>query len=136
VHDLLKLVQLDYLADRYPTQLSGGQRQRVALARALAVEPKVLLLDEPFGALDAFTREDLWGVLQELRVKTGCAIVLITHQINEAVFLSDRVVVLSRRPGRVLHEEPIEVPVPRPAEYAYTTEFLAHVDALRRRIER
>jgi NitT/TauT family transport system ATP-binding protein len=134
--DMLASVGLSGFEHSASWQLSGGMRQRVSLCRALVREPEVVLLDEPFAALDAFTREDLWSVLQELRIKTHCTMVLITHQLNEAVFLSDRVIVLSRRPARILHEEVIETPVPRPPEFAYTNKFLAHVDALRQKIER
>lgn len=133
--DLLVSVGLEGFEKSASWQLSGGMRQRVSLCRALVRDPEVLLLDEPFAALDAFTREDLWGVLQKLRVKTRCTMVLITHQLNEAVFLSDRILVMSRRPGRIVYEEKIVAPLPRPAEYAYTPEFIAHVDAIRRRIE-
>src|SRR4026207_817392 len=94
VMDLLKLVQLDYLGDRYPSQLSGGQRQRVALARALAVEPKVLLLDEPFGALDAKVRKDLRRWLRHLHERLGLTSIFVTHDQEEALELADRVVVM------------------------------------------
>src|SRR6185312_2800059 len=94
--DLLASVGLDGFETSASWQLSGGMRQRVSLCRALVRDPEILLLDEPFAALDAFTREDLWGVLEKLRVKTGCTMVLITHQLSEAVFLSDRILVLSR----------------------------------------
>lgn len=103
--DLLASVGLDGFDTSASWQLSGGMRQRVSLCRALIRDPEVLLLDEPFAALDAFTREDLWGVLEKLRLKTRCTMVLITHQLNEAVFLSDRILVLSRRPGQIVHEE-------------------------------
>ena len=96
VHDLLGLVQLDYLHDRYPTQLSGGQRQRVALARALAVEPKVLLLDEPFGALDANVRRDLRRWLRRLHHDIKLTSVFVTHDQEEAFDLADRVVIMNR----------------------------------------
>jgi sulfate transport system ATP-binding protein len=99
VHDLLSLVRLDGLADRYPNQLSGGQRQRVALARALAIEPRVLLLDEPFGALDARVRQELRGELRRLHDDLGVTGVLVTHDQEEALEVSDRIVVLNR--GRV-----------------------------------
>jgi len=96
VHDLLKLVQLDYLHDRYPSQLSGGQRQRVALARALAVEPKVLLLDEPFGALDANVRRDLCRWLRRLHEEIKLTSVFVTHDQEEAFVLADRVIIMNR----------------------------------------
>ncbi len=99
VHELLKLVQLDWLADRYPPQLSGGQRQRIALARALAVEPKVLLLDEPFGALDAKVRKDLRRWLRGLHDKLHVTSVFVTHDQEEALEIADRVVVLNA--GRI-----------------------------------
>jgi sulfate transport system ATP-binding protein len=99
VHELLQLVQLDWLADRYPTQLSGGQRQRIALARALAVEPKVLLLDEPFGALDAKVRKDLRRWLRRLHDELHITSVFVTHDQEEALEVADRVVVLNE--GRI-----------------------------------
>ena len=95
VHDLLSLVQLDWLADRYPSQLSGGQRQRIALARALAVEPKVLLLDEPFGALDAKVRKELRRWLRRLHDELNVTTIFVTHDQEEALEVSDRVVVMN-----------------------------------------
>ena len=95
VHELLDLVQLDWLADRYPPQLSGGQRQRIALARALAVEPKVLLLDEPFGALDAKVRKDLRRWLRRLHDELHITSVFVTHDQEEALEVADRVVVMN-----------------------------------------
>jgi sulfate transport system ATP-binding protein len=99
VHDLLELVQLDWLADRFPSQLSGGQRQRIALARALAVEPRVLLLDEPFGALDAKVRVELRRWLRRIHDETGFTTLFVTHDQEEALELADRVVVMSQ--GRI-----------------------------------
>jgi sulfate transport system ATP-binding protein len=99
VSELLELVQLEGLAERYPAQLSGGQRQRVALARALAIEPRVLLLDEPFGALDARVRKDLRRWLREIHKRTGLTTVFVTHDQDEAMELADRVVVLNQ--GRI-----------------------------------
>ena len=99
MHELLKLVQLDWLADRYPHQLSGGQRQRVALARALAVEPKVLLLDEPFGALDAKVRKELRRWLRRLHDELHVTSVFVTHDQEEALEVADRVVVMNH--GRI-----------------------------------
>ncbi len=96
VHDLLKLVQLDWLADRYPSQLSGGQRQRIALARALAVEPKVLLLDEPFGALDAKVRKELRRWLRRLHDELHVTSIFVTHDQEEALEVADRVVLMNK----------------------------------------
>jgi sulfate transport system ATP-binding protein len=113
VDELLALVQLDYLGDRYPSQLSGGQRQRVALARALAVEPKVLLLDEPFGALDAKVRQELRRWLRRLHSQIHVTSVFVTHDQEEALELADRVVVMND--GRIEQDGTPEAVVEQPA---------------------
>ncbi|HTH98370.1 MAG TPA: ABC transporter ATP-binding protein [Stellaceae bacterium] len=112
-HAALKIVGLDNLAQRWPHQLSGGQRQRIALARALAVEPEVLLMDEPFSALDAFTRENLQDELIRIRADTGKTVLFVTHDIDEAAYLADRVVVLSGAPGRIVAEHVLTASHPR-----------------------
>jgi NitT/TauT family transport system ATP-binding protein len=108
----LQLVGLEKFADAYPYQLSGGMKQRVAIVRALANQPRILLMDEPFGALDAQTRARMQAHLLEIWKKIDITIIFITHDLDEAIFLGDRILVLSPHPGRV--QESIEVPVPRP----------------------
>lgn len=119
----------------YPHQLSGGMRQRVNVARALAVDPKILLLDEPFAALDAQTREVMQTELLSIWQKSRKTVLLITHQIDEAVFLSDRVVVFSARPGSVRAEVPIPLPRPRTLELKRQPAFVALVDQIWKMIE-
>ena len=112
----LGLMGLGDFGHHFPAELSGGMKQRVALARVLAFDPKVLLMDEPFGALDAQTRETMQEELTRLWERTGKTIVFVTHDIDEAVYLGDRVVVLSARPARILEEVRIELPRPRGLE--------------------
>lgn len=108
----LHVMGLEGFEDHYPTQMSGGMKQRVGIARALVVEPKLLLMDEPFGALDALTREYLQGELERLCANTGLTTLFVTHSLDEALFLSDRVVVMGSRPGRIVQD--FEIPFPRP----------------------
>lgn len=131
VHELLQLVQLDWLGDRYPTQLSGGQRQRVALARALAVEPKVLLLDEPFGALDARVRKDLRRWLRRLHDELHITSVFVTHDQEEALEVADRVVVMNQ--GRVEQIGAPDEVYDRPAT-PFVYQFLGNVNLFHGRI--
>jgi sulfate transport system ATP-binding protein len=132
VHQLLELVQLDFLTDRYPSQLSGGQRQRVALARALAVEPKVLLLDEPFGALDAKVRQDLRRWLKRLHEELRITSVFVTHDQEEALELADRVVVMNA--GRIEQIGTPEEVYHHPAN-AFVYNFLGNVNLFHGRVE-
>ena len=122
-HEHLDLVGLADRADYYPSQLSGGQQQRVGLARALAIEPKLLLMDEPFGALDALTREQLQGMVQAICAEKNLTVLFVTHSIDEAIYLSDRIVMMGV-PGRVVGEFAVDLPRPR-NEYDWraTTEY-------------
>jgi len=132
VHELLRLVQLEWLAERYPSQLSGGQRQRVALARALAVEPKVLLLDEPFGALDAKVRQELRAWLRRLHDEIHVTSVFVTHDQEEALEVADRIVVMNH--GQIVQEGPPEEVYQKPAN-AFVYHFLGSLNLFHARVE-
>jgi NitT/TauT family transport system ATP-binding protein len=135
IRDLLRLVGLEGFENYFPRQLSGGMRQRVNLARALAIDPEILLMDEPFSALDAQTREIMQTELMRIWEQGRKTVLFVTHQIDEAVFLSDRVLVFARRPGRL--QETVEVALPRPRALAIkrTPEFVQYVDRIWRLIE-
>lgn len=123
---LLEMVGLSEFADKYPYELSGGMQQRVSICRALLHEPKILMMDEPFGALDALTREQMRVDLESLWLKRKSTVMFVTHDINEAILLSDRVVVLSKRPGSVLLEMKIDLPRPRSINVADDNKFLMY----------
>jgi NitT/TauT family transport system ATP-binding protein len=129
--EMLKLVELEQFARHYPWQLSGGMQQRVAIARALAFEPALLLMDEPFGALDEFTRERMNLELLKIWGQTGGTVIFVTHSIAEAVFLSNRVVVMSARPGRITTVVNVALPHPRTFETREDPRFFAAVTQVR-----
>jgi|TARA_B100000959_G_scaffold170072_2_gene178097 NitT/TauT family transport system ATP-binding protein len=130
--DLIKLAGLDGFEDRYPWELSGGMQQRVSFCRALIHDPPLLLMDEPFGALDAMTRDEMGVWLQKTWMERARTVLFVTHDIGEAVFLSDRVMVMTARPGRV--KEIMEIDLPRPRELRITEEieFVKYVSHARR----
>ncbi|MDH4290764.1 MAG: ABC transporter ATP-binding protein, partial [Aquincola sp.] len=128
---LLASVGLSGYENKYPWQLSGGMQQRASICRALVHEPKMLLLDEPFGALDAFTREDLWCILRDLQATQKFNVILVTHDLRESVFLADTVYVMSRSPGRFVVRREIDLPRPRDLEITYTPRFIDIVHELR-----
>jgi NitT/TauT family transport system ATP-binding protein len=129
--EMLQLVELADFADHYPWQLSGGMQQRVAIARALTFNPAILLMDEPFGALDEMTRERMNNELLNIWSKTQTTVIFITHSIQEAVYLSSRVVVMSPRPGRLVKDIPIPLPRPRGPEIRDSEEFFHLVSEVR-----
>jgi len=128
---LLQKVGLGGYEDKFPWQLSGGMQQRASICRALIHEPKMLLLDEPFGALDAFTREELWCILRDLWTEQRFNVILVTHDLRESVFLADTVYVMSKGPGRFVVRREIDLPRPRELEITYTKEFTDIVHELR-----
>ncbi len=137
VLELLELVHLREFADKRPHELSGGMRQRVALARALGQRTDVLLMDEPFGALDAMTRDTLHDELERIWRDTGITVLFVTHNVREAVRLGDRVVLLSSRPGRVIAEFPVDVPRPRRIDTPAVASLAATItDQLRAEVTR
>ena len=134
--DLLHSVGLVGFTDKHPWELSGGMQQRASICRALIHEPEILLLDEPFGALDAFTREELWCALRDLQAARKVTVMLVTHDLREAVFLADTVYVMSNRPGRIVRRCEVPIPRPRDLDVTYTQPFQDLVHELRRLIGR
>jgi len=131
VEAMLELVELKDFARHYPYQLSGGMQQRVSIARALALEPSILLMDEPFGALDEMTRERMNAEVQRIWQSTGTTVVFVTHSIPEAVFLSTKVVVMSPRPGRIVRVIDIDLPRPRTDDTRETTRYFELITEVR-----
>ncbi len=128
---MLELVELKDFARHYPYQLSGGMQQRVSIARALALEPSILLMDEPFGALDEMTRERMNSEVQRIWQQTGTTVVFVTHSIPEAVFLSSRVVVMSPRPGRIVRVIDVDLPRPRTDDTRETPRYFELITEVR-----
>ncbi len=131
---LLATVGLAGYEDKFPWELSGGMQQRASICRALIHEPKMLLLDEPFGALDAFTREELWNVLRDLWTLQRFNVILVTHDLREAAYLADTIYVMSRRPGRIVARREVDLPRPRDLEVTYSKPFADLVLELREQI--
>ncbi len=134
--ELLATVGLEDYQSHYPWQLSGGMKQRASLCRALIHQPEILLLDEPFAALDAFTREEMWDMLQKLWQRTQCTSFLVTHDLREAIFLSDTVYVMGSKPSRIVHKIKVNLPKPRTLEMCFTEEFHQMYSELRQYIQR
>ena len=135
IDKLLDRVALTGFENKFPRELSGGMQQRASIVRSLAVNPSVLLMDEPFGALDAFTRDEMNLLIQEIWMETGKTIAFVTHSISEAIFLADRVAVMSARPGRIAEIYDIDIPRPRPVEIQTRPDFIERILRIKSRIE-
>ena len=136
ISSLLERVNLKGFENKFPRELSGGMQQRASIVRSLAVNPSVLLMDEPFGALDAFTRDEMNLLIQEIWMETRKTIAFVTHSISEAIFLADRVVVMSARPGRIAAIYDIDIPRPRSVEIQTQPDFIARVLEIKASIDR
>jgi NitT/TauT family transport system ATP-binding protein len=134
IEALLSQVGLAGFSNKYPWQLSGGMLQRASLCRALIHEPQLLMLDEPFGALDQFTREELWGVMQELWSTHRPTVLLVTHDLKEAGFLANRICVMAARPGRIIDDSVVPFPRPRTVAMTYEPDFVSLTQKLREMI--
>ena len=126
IQESLELVGLEGFASSYPRELSGGMKMRVSIARALATNPRIILMDEPFAALDEITRFRLNNDLLKLKAKLGCTIIFVTHSVFESVFLSSRIAVMAARPGRVIRELEIDAPYPRGERFRTSADYAAH----------
>jgi NitT/TauT family transport system ATP-binding protein len=135
IRQLLDRVGLTGFENKFPRELSGGMQQRASIVRSLSVNPSVLLMDEPFGALDAFTRDEMNLLIQEIWMETRKTIAFVTHSITEAIFLADRVVVMSARPGRITSIYEVDIPRPRPVEIQTRPDFIERVLKIKSRIE-
>ena len=129
VMEALELVGLEKFPDAYPRELSGGMKMRVSIARAMVTHPRLILMDEPFTALDEITRFKLNNDLLALKDKIGCTVIFVTHSVFESVFLSDRIVVMAARPGRVIRELQVDAPYPRDDDFRTSADYAAHCRA-------
>ncbi|GIT91692.1 nitrate/sulfonate/bicarbonate ABC transporter ATP-binding protein [Jannaschia pagri] len=133
--DALRLVGLDKFQTAYPRELSGGMKMRVSIARAMVTQPKLILMDEPFAALDEITRFKLNNDLLAMQARIGCTVIFVTHSVFESVFLSDRIIVMAARPGRVIEEVRVDAPYPRSEEFRTSADYAAHCRAASRALE-
>ncbi len=130
IAEVLALVGLDAFRDAYPRELSGGMKMRVSIARAMVTTPRLILMDEPFAALDEITRQKLNGDLLAMKDKIGCTVIFVTHSVFESVFLSDRIVVMAARPGRVVQEIAVDAPYPRTMAFRTSADYAARAQVV------
>lgn len=129
IDEVLRLVGLERFADGYPRELSGGMKMRVSIARAMVTRPRLILMDEPFAALDEISRFRLNNDLLKMKAALGCTVIFVTHSVFESVFLSDRIVVMAARPGRVIAEVPVDQPYPRDESFRTSSDYVARCRA-------